>query len=80
MTRVEQVVATVFLAGFLLLLLLVALVNSTGMPNVVACVEPETASHTPAMSVEVASNRNGHIAERNLFGCTFYFYDPPPGR
>ena len=79
MTRAEKAVATAFLAGFLLLLLLLALINSTQKPNVVSCID-KNAYAPPAMSVEVTSNRNGHIAERNLFGCTFYFYDQPPGR
>lgn len=68
----------VSLAGFLVLGTLVLFVQPWGMPNAVSCVEPETASHTPAMSVEVTSNRNGHIVERHALGCTFYFYGPPP--
>jgi len=80
MTRIEKAVASVFLAGFLLMLLLSVFVGSTGMPNVVSCIEPRPGPQAPAMGVEVTSNRNGHIAERNLFGCTFYFYDPPPGQ
>jgi len=79
MVRIEALIAWGSLAGFVLLMVLVALALSWGVPDAVACVEPETESHTPAMSVEVTSNRNGRVAEHDLFGCTFYSYQPPRG-
>ena len=46
-----------------------------GMPNVVECVDEPTAERTPAMSVEVTANRaKDYIMERNVFGCTVFFY------
>lgn len=78
MTRVEKAVAWGLLAGYLLLLLLCVLVRGTGAPNVASCIEPRPGPQAPAMGVEVTSNRNGHIVERQALGCTFYFYEPPP--
>jgi hypothetical protein len=46
-----------------------------GMPNAVECVDEPTAERTPAMGVEVTANRaRGYIMERNVLGCTVFFY------
>ena len=79
MVRVEALVAWGSLVGFVLLMALALLVSAVGAPNAASCIEPRPGPRAPAMSVEVTSNRNGHIVERNLFGCTFYFYELPPG-
>ena len=41
------------------------------MPNVVTCLETDN----PAMSVEVTSNRLGHVVEHNVLGCKVYWYE-----
>ena len=78
MTRLEVV-----LAGSLLVVLLAVIVGWYAMPNVVSCVdnsmfgEGDTPpGHTPAMSLQVTTDRRGHIEERPALGCTFYSYVP----
>ena len=60
----------VVLVGVALVIALLLVVNAVGMPNVVACLETEN----PAMSAEVRSNRAGAIVERNVLGCSVYWY------
>ena len=49
--------------------------NTWGIPNVLECVDEPTEDYTPAMSVEVTADRaRGYIMERNVFGCTVFFY------
>ncbi len=64
-----------FLLVSFALLALFGLVAIYGMPNVVACLEEDTDTWTPAMGLEVTSNRGGHIVERHAFGCTWYWYE-----
>jgi hypothetical protein len=77
MVRIEALIAWGSLAGFVLLMVLVALALSRGVPKAVSCVDSRPAGYTPAVIVRVTSDRNGHILKRNLFGCTFYSYEPP---
>jgi hypothetical protein len=67
------------LVAILLFLLALAglwgLTGTWGMPNAVECVDEPTAERTPAMRVEVTASRaRSYIMERNLFGCTVFFY------
>jgi hypothetical protein len=49
--------------------------NTWGMPQAVECVDEPTAERTPAVSVEVTANRaRDYIMERNVLGCTVFFY------
>ncbi len=49
------------------------LANTWGVTKVVSCVDEST----PAMVGRVDTTRHGHIAERHLLGCTFYYYETP---
>ncbi len=68
----------VLLAILLILLIGIGLgvLSSTwGFPNAMECVDEPSEDYTPAMSVEVTADRaRGYIMERNVFGCTVFFY------
>jgi hypothetical protein len=67
MRRIEVVIVLAVLVGWALLISLLLVIRTTGMPNVVACLEYEN----PAMSVEV----HGPVVERNFLGSSVYFYE-----
>ncbi len=51
------------------------LASTWGMPQAVECVDEFTAERSPAVNVEVTATRaRGYIMERNVFGCTVFFY------
>jgi hypothetical protein len=70
MRRIEVVLSIAVLVSVALVISLLLVIRTTGMPNVVACLETEN----PAMSVEVRSNRAGAIVERDVLGCSVYWY------
>jgi hypothetical protein len=45
-----------------------------------SCVEPETKSHTPAVSITVTTKRRGNITQRQLpfSDCSMFSYKGPP--
>ncbi len=47
--------------------------NTLSLPRAVACID----APNPAVSVEVTTNRRGSIDERNILGCTVYWYEGP---
>jgi hypothetical protein len=71
MRRIEVVIALLVLMGWALLISFFLVLRTMGMPNVVTCLETDN----PAMSVEVTSNRLGHVVERNVLGCKVYWYE-----
>ena len=77
MVRIEALLARGFLAALTVAFVLIGVVSVWGMPNVVTCLDKNAYGPTP-MSVEVTSNRRGHIVERHAWGYTFYCYEPPP--
>jgi len=78
--RIVETVMWAFLAAFVLLIVVALLAVTWGVPRVVSCVDPETKSHTPAVSVEVTSNRRTPITQKSLpWGCTAFFYIPDNG-
>jgi hypothetical protein len=67
----------VSLVGVLALIACVLLWGYLGF-QAVSCVDPAgTPAASPAMNVRVTTDRLGHIAERHLFGCTFFSYEGP---
>ena len=78
--RIVALIAYGSLVGSVLFLMLLGVLLSTGVPRVVSCVDPETESHTPAVSVEVTSNKRTPITQKQLpWGCTAFFYTPDNG-
>ena len=71
MRRIEVVIALLALMGWALLISFFLVLRTMDMPNVVTCLETDN----PAMSVEVTSNRLGHVVERNVLGCKVYWYE-----
>jgi hypothetical protein len=65
MRRIEVVISLAVLAGLVLLLSLVLVIRTTGMPNIITCLEED-----PKMDVEV----QGHVVDREVFGCAVYWY------
>lgn len=82
MVRIEALIAYGFLAGGVLFLMLLGVLLSVGVPRAVSCTDERPAGYSPAVIVRVKADpkRNGDILKRDLFGCTFYSYDPPPGQ
>lgn len=73
MVRAETVAA--WAMGVVVAFVVLAfIVVGLGVPKVASCV----ASQTPALKVEVATNRAGSVQKRHLFGCTLYSYRGPP--
>ena len=82
MVRIEALIAYGFLAGGMLFLMLLGFALSFGVPRAVSCTDSRPEGYNPAVIVRVKADpkRNGDILKRNLFGCTFYSYEPPPGQ
>jgi len=78
MARIVELLGLAFFAGFVLLIVIVwalmFLAVTLGGQKAVSCVDDRFA----AMSVQVTTDRRGHIEERHALGCTFYSYAPPP--
>jgi len=72
MARIVGLVVWAFFAGFVLLIVIVFAVTWGGQ-KAVSCVDDRFA----AMSVQVTTDRRGHIEECHALGCTFYSYAPP---
>jgi hypothetical protein len=77
MARIVGLVVWAFFARFVLFIVivwaLVFLAVTWGGQKAVSCVDDRFA----AMSVQVTTDRRGHIEERHALGCTFYSYAPP---
>jgi len=72
--RAGRLTSLGILAGFVLLAVLFYTWRAWGV-QVLDCTPPDTASHNPAIMIQVSSNRtNGHLTEHHLPGCTFYDY------
>lgn len=78
--KIVETVMWAFLAAFVLLIVVALLAVTWGVPRVVSCVEPETKSHTPAVSVKITTKRRADITQKRLpWGCTAFFYVPNSG-
>jgi hypothetical protein len=72
MARIVELVGWAFFAVVIVWALVFVAVTWGGQ-KAVSCVDDRFA----AMSVQVTTDRRGHIAERYALGCTFYSYAPP---
>ena len=68
--------AWTILLGIVALVLLFTLTATWGLPRVVSCINPHLDQGSPAVDLELSSNRvGGEIVECRFLGCSWYFHE-----